>query len=192
MHYAYCPADVAITSVHELRMRRWDMQPRQRIMNDEIVDGEDQLGVLLLGHDYTGWWTGSLLSIEEARALVPGQNATTLQVAASIVAAVTWMIDHPDAGVRVPDELPWEPVLAVARKYLGTCHSDAIEWTPLQARRALDLFPNFGTPPTGWISTTRGSSATSSCTDRAGHRGATGCSRRALPARLPRRRSRSR
>jgi homospermidine synthase len=144
VHYAYCPADVAIASVHELRMRSWEIQPRQRILNDEIVDGEDQLGVLLLGHDYTGWWTGSLLSIHEARALVPGQNATTLQVAASIAAAVTWMIDHPDAGLRVPDELPWESVLAVARKYLGTCHSDAVDWTPLQARRALDLFPRFG------------------------------------------------
>ena len=31
---AYCPADVAITSVHELRMRRWDMQPHQRHLND--------------------------------------------------------------------------------------------------------------------------------------------------------------
>jgi homospermidine synthase len=144
VHYAYCPADVAIASVHELRMRSWEIQPRHRILNDEIVDGEDQLGVLLLGHDYTGWWTGSLLSIHEARALVPGQNATTLQVAASIVAAITWMIDHPDAGLRVPDELPWDSVLAVARKYLGTCHSDAVDWTPLRTRRALDLFPGLG------------------------------------------------
>ena len=172
VHYAYCPADVAIASVHELRMRSWEIQPRQRILNDEIVDGEDQLGVLLLGHDYTGWWTGSLLSIHEARALVPGQNATTLQVAASIVAAVTWMIDHPDAGLRVPDELPWESVLGVAREYLGTCHSDAIDWTPLQARRASTCFRVSVMPPTDSISTTPGSSTTSSCGDH--HRARSG------------------
>ena len=42
-------------------MRNWEMQPEERILNNEIIDGRDELGVLLLGHDYTGWWTGSLL-----------------------------------------------------------------------------------------------------------------------------------
>src|ERR687890_251361 len=52
-------------------------------MADDIVSGADELGVLLLGHDLNGWWTGSQLDIKEARALVPHQNATTLQVAAA-------------------------------------------------------------------------------------------------------------
>jgi homospermidine synthase len=59
------------------------------------------------------------------------------------------MIEQPDAGLRVPDELPWEQVLAVARRYLGTCHSDATDWTPLRARHALDLFPSFGVAADG-------------------------------------------
>jgi homospermidine synthase len=87
-----------------------------------------------MGHDLTAWWTGSLLSIEEARALVPHQNATTMQVAASILGALQWMIDAPDEGVRVPDELPWRPVLARAEKYLGTLWSGPIEWDPLSCR----------------------------------------------------------
>jgi hypothetical protein len=45
-------------------------------------------GVLLLGHDLNGWWTGSQLTIEETRALVPHQNATTLQVAESVIGGV--------------------------------------------------------------------------------------------------------
>jgi homospermidine synthase len=146
VHYAYCPSNDAITSVHELEMRGWEMQPRQRILNDEITSGRDELGVLLLGHDYTGWWTGSLLSIDEARAIVPHQNATTLQVAGSIVAAVEWMAANPNEGVRVPDELPWEQVLKVARRYLGSFQSDAVDWDPLRTRRRLDLFPGYG----GW------------------------------------------
>ena len=36
-------------------------------MSDEIIDGEDQLGVLLMGHDFKSWWCGSLLSIHDAR-----------------------------------------------------------------------------------------------------------------------------
>jgi homospermidine synthase len=143
VHYAYHPSDAAINSVLELRMRNWEMQPRQRILNDEIISGRDELGVLLMGHDYTSWWTGSLLSIDEARAILPNQNATTLQVAGSIVGAVTWMIDHPNEGLCVPDDLPWETVLDVARRYLGTWHSAPTDWTPLLHRN--DLFAGWGT-----------------------------------------------
>ena len=141
VHYAYHPCDAAVNSVLELRMRGWQMQPVERILNDEIVRGGDELGVLLMGHPYTAWWTGSLLSIDEARAVLPGQNATTLQVAGSIIAAVTWMFDHPDEGLRVPDELPWQDVLKVASGYLGTMHSAPVEWDPVSSRR--DLFAEF-------------------------------------------------
>jgi homospermidine synthase len=134
VHYAYCPADVAVLSMHELEMRQFELQERQRIMGDEIISGQDQLGVLLMGHPYTAWWTGSLLSIEETRALVPHQNATTLQVAASVLGALRWMIGEPRRGVRVPDELPWRTVMDVAYPYLGTCWSGAVDWDPLRTR----------------------------------------------------------
>ena len=141
VHYAYCPSDAAIASVLELRMRNWAMQSNQRILNDEITSGRDELGVLLMGHPYRSWWTGSLLSIEQARAIVPHQSATTLQVAGSILAAVSWMIEHPNEGVCVPDDLPWREVLAVAGRYLGTMHSAPAEWDPLTTRN--DVFPSF-------------------------------------------------
>ena len=141
VHYAYCPADAAINSVLELRMRNWEMQTRQRILNDEITSGRDELGVLLMGHPFRSWWTGSLLSIDEARAVVPNQSATTLQVAGSIIGCVTWMIEHPNEGVCVPDDLPWRDVLKVANRYLGTMHSGAADWDPLTTRN--DLFEGF-------------------------------------------------
>ncbi len=138
VHYAYCPSDSAIASVHELKMRDWNMQPDQRILNDDITTGQDQLGVLLLGHDFGGWWTGSLLSIDEARSVLAHQNATTLQVAASIAAAVRWMIAEPARGVCVPDDLPHEQILEWARPYLGTMLSTPVDWDPLRTRR--DVF----------------------------------------------------
>ncbi len=141
VHYAYHPSDAAINSVLELRMRNWEIQTEQRILNDEIVSGRDELGVLLMGHPYSSWWTGSLLSIDEARAIVPSQNATTLQVAGSILGALTWMFEHPNEGLCVPDDLPWEDVLGVAKRYLGTFHSGASDWDPVSTRR--DLFANY-------------------------------------------------
>jgi len=52
------------------------------------------------------------------------------------------MIANPNEGVRVPDDLPWEDVLGVARRYLGTLHSGPTDWDPVSSRR--DLFARFG------------------------------------------------
>jgi homospermidine synthase len=142
VNYAYLPTDAAIASLYELRMRNLVMQPKLRIMSDEIISGRDELGVLLMGHDLTSWWVGSQLDIEETRRLVPGQNATTLQVAASVLGAVSWMIRNPRRGFNVPDDLPHDEVLAVAGAYLGPCPSVQSDWTPLANR--VDLFARWG------------------------------------------------
>ena len=132
VHYAYCPCDGAIASLEELRGRDYVLQPKQRIIRDEITEGSDILGALLMGHAYDSWWTGSILSIEESRRLVPHQNATTMQVAISVVSAATWMVEHPDRGVLAPDDLPHEYILGIARPYLGRSISTPSEWTPLK------------------------------------------------------------
>jgi homospermidine synthase len=144
VHYAYMPTDAALASLHELRMRNYNQQSRSRIMNDEIVDGKDELGVLLMGHDLTSWWVGSQLDIHEARRLVPGQSATTLQVAAAVLGALFWMIRNPRAGLRVPDQLPHREILEVANPYLGPCPSIQTDWTPLKNR--YDAFGPYSDP----------------------------------------------
>jgi homospermidine synthase len=135
VHYAYCPSDSAIASLNELRGYDYELQPRYRILNDEITSGSDILGALIMGHAYNSWWIGSDLSIEESRRLVPHQNATTMQVAISVVAATLWMIENPEAGVVVPDDLPHEYVLKVSKPYLGKFISKASDWTPLKHYR---------------------------------------------------------
>ena len=132
VHYAYCPSDAAIISLNELRGRDYQLQPKVRIMNDEIISGSDILGALLMGHAYNSWWTGSDLSIAESRRLVPHQNATTMQVAISVAAATLWMIEHPARGVLVPDDLPHEYILKISKPYLGKFISAPSDWTPLK------------------------------------------------------------
>ncbi len=132
VHYAYCPCDSAIASLVELRGSNYRLQSRQRILADEITAGSDALGALIMGHPFTSWWIGSDLDIEESRRLVPHQNATTMQVAISVVAAVTWMIGNPRCGLRLPDDLPHDYVLEIARPYLGRLVSTASDWTPLK------------------------------------------------------------
>ncbi len=132
VHYAYCPCDAAIASLAELRGANYRMQPKARIMTDEITSGSDALGALLMGHAFTSWWIGSDLSIDESRRLLPHHNATTMQVAISVVAAVTWMIQNPERGVLLPEDLPHDVVLGLSRPYLGRLISTPSDWTPLQ------------------------------------------------------------
>ncbi len=132
VHYAYCPCDAAIASLTELRGNNYKLQSRQRIMTDEITTGNDALGALLMGHPLVSWWIGSDLSIEESRRLLPHHNATTMQVAISVVAAVTWMIQNPERGVVLPEDLPHDFVLDLARPYLGRFISTPSDWTPLK------------------------------------------------------------
>ena len=146
VHYAYGMPDVALASLQELRARHLVMQSRQRILNNDIISGGDYMGVLLMGHPYRSWWTGSCLTIDAARALLPGQSATTLQVAASVSAAVQWMIANPTRGICVPDDLPWREVLANAKPYLGVYHDEAADWGPLDRRDAVDLFARYNAP----------------------------------------------
>jgi len=132
VHYAYCPCDCAVASLNELRGYDYGLVERQRIMTDEITSGSDILGALIMGHAYNAWWTGSDLSIEESRKLVPHQNATTMQVAIGVVAAAMWTIENPCRGVCVPDDLPHDYVLGIAKPYLGTFISTPSDWTPLK------------------------------------------------------------
>jgi homospermidine synthase len=137
VHYAYLPCDSAIASFAELRGNDYRLPERQRIMYDDILSGSDIMGALLMGHPYHSWWTGSDLSIEEARRLLPHQNATTMQVAISIVAATVWMIENPRKGVCTPEDLPFDFILRICKPYLGKWLSIPSDWTPLAHRIAM-------------------------------------------------------
>ena len=135
VHYAYMPCHETLSSLHELRARNYSLQPKLRIMSDEITKGDDILGSLIMGHKFNSWWTGSILSIDESRRLVARQNATTMQVAIGIVSAILWMLENPHKGVCLPDDLPHDYILKIAKPYLGRFVSEPSDWTPLKNYR---------------------------------------------------------
>lgn len=137
VHYAYHPCDDGVLSIHEIAGRNWSPQSKWRIMRNEIVSGVDELGVLLMGNARGVYWFGSRLSIAHARTLVPFNNATSLQVAAGVLAGVVWALRHPQASVVEPDDLDHEMVLAIARPYLGELVGVRGDWTPLRDRTQL-------------------------------------------------------
>ena len=129
VHYVYQPCDAAIASVHELRGRELDMQYKQRIIKGEIVSGVDELGVLLITE--TGaMWHGSQLDIDSARKLIPGENATSVQVVASMLGAMIWAIQNPNKGYVEPEAIDHDFVLKYADPYLGPVPFKETDWTP--------------------------------------------------------------
>jgi homospermidine synthase len=136
-HYAYHPCDAAVLSVHEFAGRNWQLQDSKRIMNTEIVDGIDELGVLLAGHAKNAYWYGSQLSIHEARKLAPYNSATSLQVCVSVMAGVVWAIENPTAGIVEPDEMDYRRILEICTPYLGPVVGEYTDWTPLVDRGRL-------------------------------------------------------
>jgi homospermidine synthase len=139
VHYAYHPCDDAVLSVHELAGLNWQQQAKQRLMMDEIHSGVDELGVLLMGHPRGAYWYGSRLSIEQVRALVPHNNATSLQVTAAVLGGMVWALENPRAGLVEADGLDHARVLEVAEPYLGDMVGAYSDWTPLLDRGR--LFP---------------------------------------------------
>ena len=138
-HYAYHPCDDAVLAVHEFAGRNWQLQPAQRLMMEEITSGMDELGVLLMGHAKGAYWYGSRLTIEEARALAPHNNATSLQVCVAVLAGMVFAIENPNAGVVEADELDHARALEICLPYLGEMAGVYSDWTPLEGRGA--LFP---------------------------------------------------
>ncbi len=140
-HYAYHPCNDAILSLHEMFGNGGNPQPIQHVLaEDELVDGADELGVLLYGHDKNAYWYGSRLTLQEARSLAPNQNATGLQVSSAVLAGMVWAIENPEAGIVEADEMDYRRCLEVQRPYLGPVEGYYTDWTPIDGRPG--LFPD--------------------------------------------------
>lgn len=139
-HYAYRPADDAVLSLDEMAGCAWTQQPKSQILDEtEIVDGIDELGVLLYGHAKNAYWYGSQLSIEETRRIAPYQNATGLQVTSAVLAGMVWALENPARGIVEADEVDFRRCLEVQLPYLGPVIGQYTDWTPLDGRSR--LFP---------------------------------------------------
>lgn len=139
-HYAYHPANDAVLSLHEMFGNGGKPQPVHHVLDeDELVDGIDELGVLLYGHKKNAYWYGSQLSLDETRNLAPYQNATGLQVSSAVLAGMVWALDNPVAGIVDTDEMDYRRCLDVQLPYLGPVKGYYTDWNPLSDR--LSLFP---------------------------------------------------
>ena len=135
-HYAYHPCDDAVLSLHEMFGSGRQQTAHEILSVDEIVEGVDELGVLIYGHDRNALWYGSRLSNAQARGLAPFQNATGLQVTSAVLAGMVWALENPQAGIVETDEMDHVRCLEVQRPYLGPVEAHYTDWTPVTDRWA--------------------------------------------------------
>ena len=148
-HYAYHPCNEAVLSLHEMFGQAGKVQDEHHILDEnEIVDGIDELGVLLYGHAKNAYWYGSQLSIEETRAIAPYQNATGLQVTSAVLAGMVWALENPEAGIVEADEVDFRRCLEIQLPYLGPVNGFYTDWTPLTDRPG--FFPEDIDPGDPW------------------------------------------
>ncbi len=138
VHYAYHPCNNAVLSLYEMFGRAGKPQQDFHVLDeDELMDGRDELGVLIYGHEKNAFWFGSDLSLEEARNLAPYQNATGLQVSSAVLAGMVWALENPNEGIVEADEMDHQRCIEVQSQYLGKIKGVYTDWTPLTDRPGL-------------------------------------------------------
>ena len=133
LHYAYRCCDDALLSVNELIGNDWASPCSKRVMGDDVISGGvDALGVLLAGHALNAYWFGSMLSVDQARSLLPFNTATSLQVAAGVFAGMTWAVHHPDRGIVEAEDMDHADIVENALPYLGNVIAQQTDWRPAE------------------------------------------------------------
>ncbi|NIE63327.1 saccharopine dehydrogenase NADP-binding domain-containing protein [Burkholderia sp. Ax-1719] len=145
VYYAYRPCEDAIASLALLEHGAPAANWRERVLKDELVAGEDELGVLLMSGRGVAVWMGSALSIARTRTVAPCNNATSLQVVSSLVAGMHWIESHPREGIVESDAIDDEHTWNFARPYWEPIQCVQTAWRP-QAHSHTLYFDDFLLP----------------------------------------------
>lgn len=134
VYYAYRPCGKAMAMIDRLRRGGVNLEKVGKAVMQDPVLGQDELGALLV-HATGAYWYGSTLGVGEARSLAPHNNATSMQVVATIVASIKWMLLHPYEGVIEPEDVDHNFILDECLAYLG--HVGGVEsgWRPADVAR---------------------------------------------------------
>lgn len=127
-YYAYQPCEPAREALASLASGKWSFGGPEWIPEGSQVEGMDELGALLMGERFGSLWVGSRMTSGIAREIVPGATATSLQVAAGLLAGLEWMRSNPKEGVVEPEDLPSREILAAARPWIGPDFSVRSRW----------------------------------------------------------------
>lgn len=86
----------------------------QIIRKQDLTAGGETVGLLLQGSGFPDRYIWNTLTMEDTA----NETPTILQVSASVFAALKYIMQHPDRGVLLPEDLPTDEVIEYALPYL--------------------------------------------------------------------------
>jgi len=136
VHFSYLPCDSSVISLHELCGKNYNHEifTRRLLTYNDIVDGMDELGILVAGHKKNAYWWGSQLTIHEAKKISPYNTATTLQVVSGVIGGMAYALQNPELGFLEPEDMDHEKVMEFMLPLLGQTKGAYTDWTPLVDR----------------------------------------------------------
>jgi len=136
VQFSYLPCDAAVLSMNELCGKNYNYEnfTKRLLTYNEVIDGRDELGVLVAGHSKNAYWFGSQLTIQEAKKISPYNTATTLQVVSGVIGGIVYALENPNKGYLECEEMDHERIMEVITPFLGTIKGEYTDWTPLTDR----------------------------------------------------------
>ena len=145
VHYAYMPCDNAILSLYELAMRNFKLQPKLRIMSDEIVERHRR--ARRAPHGPRPDRLVDRLAAGHPRSTPAGAGPERDDAPGCRRRAGRAGLHDPQPLRRAsscPTSCPTGRFSTSPAPYLGPCPSVRTNWTPLESRSR--LFAKWGTP----------------------------------------------
>lgn len=124
IYYSYLVPDNAKIMLHYLDFST--MEKYKILRSDEIKHGYDSVGCLCYFRNTKKKdkitnvvWNGTIISNDFAKKISHEINATCIQVAISILAAMNWSIQNPHMGYIEPEQVDSSFVMKYCKDYLG-------------------------------------------------------------------------
>ena len=127
-YYVYKCCDSAMISLNESKENDGEYQESYRLLTNDIIDGNNELGCTLFFSNNDIYWVGSLLNIEESRLVYNNEyneiiNATILQVVAGYIGGLLYLIESIESkiyrGLLLPEDLPIKKIIKWTKPLLG-------------------------------------------------------------------------
>lgn len=139
VYYVYRPISLALAGLHDWWANNGEIKGCRIILDDDVeMFGSDYLGVLLMGEDMEPLWVGNILDVEHAIMRTEYANATTLQVTATLLAGIHWVIANPHRGIVEAEDIDHNFILQRVVNLIGPIEIFHPDW-PYIAGRAPTL-----------------------------------------------------
>eukprot|EP01083_Nonionella_stella_P074347 201628_1 len=93
-----------------------------------ITHGIDELGVLLCGHEKNAYWYGSQLDICDVADRIEDNQATSLQVTATLLAGAIYAINNKELGILEVEDLDYIYILDIVKPYVDPVVGKYTDW----------------------------------------------------------------